>query len=62
MDSFGNRIAPLLREGFSRLTTVWSVSVLEDVVRAEAPDVVIMEYVERLSQGARHGMTSEVVQ
>lgn len=62
MDSFGNRIVPLLREGFSRLTTVWSVSVLEDVVRAEAPDVVIMEYVERLSQGARHGMTSETVQ
>lgn len=57
-DSFGSAMLPLLREGFSRIAVVWSNAVLEEVVRAERPDVVIMEYVERLSTGVRHGMIS----
>ncbi len=55
-DSFANAMLPLLKEGFSRIAVVWSTEVVEDVVRAEKPDLVIMEYVERLSSGARNGM------
>lgn len=55
-DSFGSAIVPVLREGFSRTVVVWSEGVVEDVVRVEQPDVVIMEYVERLSGGTKNGI------
>lgn len=55
-DSFSMQMIPLLREGFSRLTVVPAVGVLKEYVQSERPDVVIMEYVERLSPMAAYGM------
>ena len=54
--SFSDAFLPLLCEGFSRTAVVWSEGVVESVVRAERPDVVIMEYVERLGGMAINGI------
>lgn len=46
-DSFAYLLIPLLLESFSRLVAVSSLSMLYDLVRAERPDVVIVEVAER---------------
>ena len=61
-DSFMGRDAsctlmlPLIADSFSRVTIVWSTSVLEHIVANEEPDIVVMEYVERYSGNAAQGM------
>jgi alginate O-acetyltransferase complex protein AlgJ len=46
-DSFAHLLLPLLFESFSRLVAVSSLSVLYDLLRAERPDVVIVQVAER---------------
>jgi hypothetical protein len=46
-DSFAYLLMPLLVESFSRLVAVSSLSMLYDLVRAERPDVVIVQVAER---------------
>lgn len=46
-DSFAYLLIPLLLESFSRLVAVSSLSVLYDLLRAERPDVVIVQVAER---------------
>lgn len=46
-DSFAYMLIPLLVESFSRLVAVSSLSMLYDLVRAERPDVVIVQVAER---------------
>ena len=48
-DSFGEALRPYIAACFSRTVFVWSDHVRMDVVREEQPDMVIQEYVERLS-------------
>lgn len=55
-DSSCTLMLPLLADSFSRVTIVWSTSVLEHIVANEAPDIVVMEYVERYSGNAVLGM------
>lgn len=61
-DSFMGRDAsctlmlPLLADSFSKVTIVWSTSVLDHIVENEEPDIVVMEYVERYSGNAIQGM------
>lgn len=47
---------PMLADSFSRVSVVWSTSVLNHIVEYEQPDIVIMEYVERYSGQAVQGM------
>ncbi len=46
-DSFAYLLIPLLVESFSRLVAVSSLAVLYDLLRAERPDVVIVQVAER---------------
>jgi len=46
-DSFAGSLIPLLLESFSRLVAVSSLSMLYDLVRAERPDVVVVQMAER---------------
>ncbi|MGI6238243.1 MAG: alginate O-acetyltransferase AlgX-related protein, partial [Christensenellales bacterium] len=55
-DSFCRMLYPMLADSFSRVTFVWTTSVLDHVVRGENPDLVIMEYVERYSGQAVNGV------
>jgi hypothetical protein len=47
---------PMLADSFSKVTFVWTTSVLDYVVQGEQPDIVIMEYVERYSGQAGNGV------
>jgi alginate O-acetyltransferase complex protein AlgJ len=49
-DSFFNVMIPLLADSFSKVTFVRSMFVMDEVVKADKPDIVIVDYVER-SQG-----------
>lgn len=51
-------MVPLLADSFSRVTIVWSTSVLNHIVEYEQPDIVVMEYVERYSGSAAQGMNA----
>ncbi len=48
-DSFASALIPYLSESFSRAVYVWSPSVDYNLIKAEKPDIVIIEFVERLS-------------
>lgn len=55
-DSFCRMLYPMLADSFSKVTFVWTTSVLDYVVQGEKPDLVIMEYVERYSGQAVNGV------
>lgn len=55
-DSFCRMMYPQLADSFSKVTFVWSTSVMNSVVKNEKPDIVIMEYVERYSGMMGQGM------
>lgn len=55
-DSFCRMLYPMLADSFSKVTFVWTTSVLDYVVQGEKPDLVIMEYVERYSGAAVNGV------
>lgn len=55
-DSFCRMLYPMLADSFSKVTFVWSTSVLDYVVQGEQPDLVIMEYVERYAGQAVNGV------
>lgn len=55
-DSFCRMLYPMLADSFSKVTFVWTTSVLDYVVQGEKPDIVIMEYVERYSGQAVNGI------
>lgn len=55
-DSFCKKLYPMLADSFSKVTFVWSTSVMYSIVENEQPDLVIMEYVERYSGFAANGM------
>jgi hypothetical protein len=46
-DSFTRPMAPYLAERFSRSVFLWSHAFAPDIIRAERPDVVVLEVVER---------------
>ena len=56
-DSGCTLMLPLLADSFSRVSVVWSTSVLSHIVEYEDPDIVVMEYVERYSGNAAQGMS-----
>ncbi len=55
-DSFCRMLYPMLADSFSKVTFVWTTSVLDYVIQGEKPDLVIMEYVERYSGAAVNGV------
>lgn len=55
-DSFSRMMVPLFADSFSKVTIVWSTSILQSIVEGEKPDMVIMEYVERYSGNAVNGI------
>ena len=46
-DSFTRPMVPYLAEGFSRSVFLWSHAFSPEIIRAERPDVVVLEVVER---------------
>lgn len=46
-DSFSNALIPFIAEHFSRSAFVWTYRIMQDIVVAEKPDVVVLEFVER---------------
>ncbi len=58
-DSFCRMLYPMLADSFSKVTFVWTTSVLDYVVQGEKPDLVIMEYVERYSGQAVNGVLGQ---
>lgn len=46
-DSFSNTLIPFISEQFSRSVYVWSYTIPQEIIDAEKPDVVVLEFVER---------------
>lgn len=47
-DSFASHLIPFISEQFSRSVYVWSYRVAPEIVESEQPDVVVLEFAERL--------------
>ncbi len=47
-DSFASAMIPFIKQSFGETTLIWSHSFDKDLILKEQPDIVIMEYTERL--------------